>query len=126
MPRKARIDAPSSLHHLIVRGIEGNKIFENDADRNTSVRRLGQASIDTRTDCFVWTLLPNHVHLVMRSGGRGLIRSLGGWSAIKALRRMSERIKGDECIPGDGSFVEEVLKVCQERLERRYRYQSMG
>jgi hypothetical protein len=58
--------------------------------------------------------------------GGGLIRSLGGWSAVKALRGMSERIKGDERILGDGSFVEEVLKICQERLERRYRYQALG
>jgi hypothetical protein len=28
---------------------------------------------------------------------------------------MSERIKGDERILGDGSVVEEVLKVCQGR-----------
>jgi putative transposase len=59
-------------------------------------------------------------------GGGGLIRSLGGWSAVKALGGMSERIKGDERILGDGGFVEEVLKICQERLERRYRYQAQG
>jgi|WetSurMetagenome_2_1015567.scaffolds.fasta_scaffold162472_1 putative transposase len=59
-------------------------------------------------------------------GGGGLIRSLGGWSAVKALGRMSDRIKGDERILGDGGFVEEVLNICQERLERRYRYQAMG
>lgn len=28
MPRKARIDAPGALHHVIVRGIEGGKIFD--------------------------------------------------------------------------------------------------
>jgi len=30
MPRKARIDAPGALHHVIVRGIEGRKIFRSD------------------------------------------------------------------------------------------------
>jgi hypothetical protein len=40
---------------------------------------------------------------------------------------MSERIKGDQRILGDGwEGGEEVLKICQERLERRYRYQSLG
>jgi len=29
MPRKARIDAPGALHHVIVRGIERGKIFRN-------------------------------------------------------------------------------------------------
>jgi len=27
MPRKARIDAPGALHHIIVRGIERRKFF---------------------------------------------------------------------------------------------------
>jgi REP-associated tyrosine transposase len=58
--------------------------------------------------------------------GGGLIRSLGGWSAVRALRGMSERIKGDERILGDGGFVEEVLNICQERFELRYCYHAKG
>jgi putative transposase len=239
------------LHHLIVRGIERQEIFKDDADRNSFVDRLGLVSRDTPIDCFAWALMSNHVHLLIRSGlalispvmqrlltgyairfnrrhhrhghlfqnryksilcqedpyflelvryihlnplraklvpdykslesyaycghcillgqrrndwqnthavlvrfgksipqarrhyrefvkngikagkkpelvGGGLIRSLGGWSVVKSLGSMSERIKGDERILGDGSFVEEVLKVSQERLERRYGYHSKG
>ena len=33
MPRNARIDAPGALHHIIVRGIERRKIFNDDVDR---------------------------------------------------------------------------------------------
>jgi putative transposase len=58
--------------------------------------------------------------------GGGLIRSLGGWSVVKSLGGMSEPIKADERILGDGSFVEEVLTVSQERLERRCGYHSKG
>ena len=32
MPRKARIDAPGALHHIIVRGIDSRKIFYDDTD----------------------------------------------------------------------------------------------
>jgi len=32
MPRKARIDAPAALHHIIVRGIERLKIVYDDTD----------------------------------------------------------------------------------------------
>jgi REP element-mobilizing transposase RayT len=251
MPRKARIDAPGALHHLMVRGIERKAIFRDDADRDSFLERLGQVLMDSRTECFAWALMPNHVHLLVRTGltpiatvmrrlltgyasqfnrrhrrhghlfqnryksilcqedpyllelvryihlnplrsrlvtdypslksfpycghgvllgkrqndwqnvayvwsrfgksrsrarrlynefvnkgvqdgwkpelaGGGLIRSLGGWTAVKAFRGMSGRIKGDERVLGDGSFVEEVLKACQERLERRYRYQARG
>jgi len=37
--------------------------------------------------------------------GGGLIRSAGGWSAIKALRRIGAYQKGDERILGDSDFV---------------------
>lgn len=251
MPRKARIDAPGALHHIIVRGIERRKIFLDDTDRNSFLDRLGTILKNTTTPCFAWTLIPNHVHLLLRTGltplstvmrrlltgyavyfnrrhrrhghlfqnryksilcqedaylkelvryihlnplraklvadykqlsryqfsghsilmgkdkndwqdaeyilglfdktkskarrlyssfvkkgiedgrrpelvGGGLIRSLGGWSAVKALRGRADRIKGDERILGDGDFVESVLKFGQEQLERRYQYQSRG
>ena len=42
--------------------------------------------------------------------GGGLVRSAGGWSVVKAMRKGSERMKGDERILGDGDFVEKVLK----------------
>ena len=35
-----------------------------------------------------------------------MIRSAGGWSVVKALRKSSARIKGYERILGDGDFVE--------------------
>ncbi len=38
MPRKARIDAPGALHHIIIRGIERRAIFKNAADRNDFFR----------------------------------------------------------------------------------------
>jgi len=52
--------------------------------------------------------------------GGGLIRSLGGWSSVKALRGVGERIKGDERILGDGDFVERVVNAANEDMERRY------
>jgi len=34
MPRKARIDAPGALHHIIARGIERSEIFCLVAERS--------------------------------------------------------------------------------------------
>ena len=47
MPRKARIDAPGALHHLILRGIERKRIFQDDTDRNNFLDRLGDILKDT-------------------------------------------------------------------------------
>ena len=68
MPRKARIDAPGALHHIIVRGIERRKIFYDDNDRDNFLDRLGIILTDTRTPCFAWALIPNHLHLLFRTG----------------------------------------------------------
>ena len=41
--------------------------------------------------------------------GGGLIRSAGGWSVIKAMRRVQDHMKSDERILGDGDFTQSVL-----------------
>ena len=41
MPRKARIDAPGALHHIIIRGIERKAIFKDIA-----VRKFGYKCSD--------------------------------------------------------------------------------
>ena len=68
MPRGARIDATNAVHHIMVRGIERRKIFENDTDRNHFLHRLGEILLDTGTSCFAWALMPNHFHLLLRTG----------------------------------------------------------
>jgi hypothetical protein len=42
MPRKARIDAPGSLHHVIVREIERRRIFRSDYDRKNFLNRISE------------------------------------------------------------------------------------
>ncbi len=58
--------------------------------------------------------------------GGGLVRSAGGWSVVKAMRRGFERMKGDERILGEGDFVEAVLKAAQENLDRKSRLEAAG
>ena len=72
MPRKARIDAPGALHHIIVRGIERRRIFSDDQDRDNFIERLGDIVTETKTFCFAWALIPNHAHILFRTGQTGL------------------------------------------------------
>ena len=251
MPRKARIDAPGALHHIIIRGIERRNIFRDSTDYQNFLKRLGSILSDSETPCYAWALMPNHAHLLLRTGyasisivmrrlltgyaqqfnrrhkrhgqlfqnrfksilceediyfqelvryihlnplrgrivenlkqlrrypytghsvmmnvyknnwqdsnyvlklfadeesaakrsyeefvakgielgrrpelvGGGLIRSAGGWSALKALRSEATRIMGDERILGSGSFVENVLKRAHEEYERRTLTEMQG
>lgn len=68
MPRKARIDVPGALHHIIIRGIEKNPIFEDGKDYKNFLTRLGSILTETSTACYAWALLTNHAHLLMRTG----------------------------------------------------------
>jgi putative transposase len=68
MPRNSRIDAPSALHHIIARGIEQKEIFKDDLDRNDFLDRLGVILTETKTICYAWALIPNHFHLLLRTG----------------------------------------------------------
>ena len=249
MPRKARIDAPGALHHIIIRGIERKAIFKDSADRKNFTERLDRIIPETQTRCYGWALMTNHVHLLFKTGmaplatvmrrlltgyavtfnrrhrrhgqlfqnryksflceeevylkelvryihlnplraqqvqdlkalkkyqwcghgalmgqfdagfqdtayvlglfghstrqarrayesfvsegvkqgrrpelvGGGLLRSVGGWSALKGFRDIGVRIKGDERLLGSSDFVERVLKRADEQLEEKYRLQE--
>jgi putative transposase len=251
MPRQARIDAPGALHHIIVRGIERRKIFDDDEDRYDFLTRLGGVLEQTRTACYAWALIPNHFHLLLQTGtcpvatvmrrlltghaigynrrhgrhghlfqnryksilcqektyflelvryihlnplraglvkdldalatfafaghgvimgkhhqswqhsnqvlarfdrrikaarsryetfvaegigqgkradltGGGLIRSKGGWAAVKAMRKANVHVKSDERILGDGDFVAQILAQADEALEKKYALKANG
>jgi len=53
--------------------------------------------------------------------GGGLIRSLGGWSSVLALRRRGGVQASDQRILGDGDFVEAVLSEMDEIVMREER-----
>ena len=59
--------------------------------------------------------------------GGGLIRSLGGWRAVKNARFSGrDRMKGDHRILGDSAFVMEMLAEAEEKFERFYELKSKG
>ncbi|MFO7645071.1 MAG: helix-turn-helix domain-containing protein [Desulfosarcina sp.] len=58
--------------------------------------------------------------------GGGLIRSAGGWLAVKALRKAKRFQKSDERVLGDGEFVEKVLSLADEKMERRWGLKAEG
>ena len=58
--------------------------------------------------------------------GGGLIRSVGGWSALKDLRESNTRVISDERILGSSEFTESVLKKANEAYERRTATMAKG
>jgi putative transposase len=79
MPRQARLDAPGTQHHVIVRGIEKRQIVDDEEDRTGFIDRLAEIVQASGTKVYAWAVMTNHVHLLLRSGP---------WGLSKFMRRM--------------------------------------
>lgn len=93
MPRGPRLDAPGVLHHVMVRGIERCDIFRDARDRRDFVARLAAQAAAQAWEVYAWALLPNHLHLLVRTGRRPLSatmrRLLAGYAG--AFNRRHQR-----------------------------------
>lgn len=98
----------------------------NWQDTDYVLRRFGERYSDARRK--YCRFVEQGVDLGQRPEltGGGLIRSAGGWTALKELRKSIVGIKGDERILGDSDFVSQSLKKVDEHLERTYRLRVQG
>lgn len=76
MPRQPRLDAPGTLHHVMVRGLDRQLLFRADADREDFVARVAKLAASGAWQVYAWALLPNHLHLLVRTGTRPLARTM--------------------------------------------------
>ncbi len=74
MPRQARIDSPGLLHHIISRGIERREIFKSLYDYQDFLNRIETCIQKSPNQILAWALMPNHFHLLIRTGIGGMTR----------------------------------------------------
>ncbi len=120
MARQARLDAPGTLHHVMVRGIERRRIVDDEQDRREFVTRLGTVARETATSVYAWALLSNHAHILLSSGVQGLStfmrRFLTGYAVTYNIRHrryghvFQNRYKSIVC-DGDRYFTELVRYI---------------
>ncbi|MBP9127542.1 MAG: transposase [Elusimicrobia bacterium] len=72
MPRQARLDFPGLLHHVIARGIERRPIFNSPTDYADFLSRIEINYSRYPCQIYAWALMPNHFHLLVRSGENGI------------------------------------------------------
>ncbi len=94
MPRGARLDAPGTLHHVIVRGIEQESIVRDDTDRRAFLDRMGLQVKASGTSIYAFALMTNHAHILLKSGPDGIAtcmrRLLTGYA--KHFNRRHQRV----------------------------------
>jgi len=74
----------------MIRGIERRRIFNDDKDRENFIERLSILLPETKSQCYAWSLMSNHAHLLIRSGPAGistLMRRLLTGYAVSYNRR---------------------------------------
>jgi len=128
MPRGPRDDAPGVAHHVMVRGIERRRIFRDDADRAELLRRLSCLVPELGFRCFGWALMPNHVHLVVRSTNSRISQLMArlatGYAGYFNRRhdRVGHLFQNRLCsrrAVDDADLMGLVLYVCRNPLEAR-------
>jgi putative transposase len=72
MPRHKRLNIPGGIYHVITRGLDGQVIFHDDLDRRDFIERLERSLGQTGCQCYAWSLMPNHFHLLVRTADRPL------------------------------------------------------
>jgi REP element-mobilizing transposase RayT len=90
MPRTARLDIAGVLQHVIVRGVEKRDIFLDDYDRQAFLDRFCVLLAKMNTECLAWSLMRNHVHMLLRpmagNLGQFMRRLLTGYAVTFNLR----------------------------------------
>ena len=72
MPRQARLDAPGILQHVMIRGIDKQRVVNDEKDRHNFISRMGELALETGTRMYAWALMSNHIHILLRTGSMGL------------------------------------------------------
>ncbi|MCU0291418.1 MAG: transposase [Thermoanaerobaculaceae bacterium] len=76
MPRQARVFVPGAAYHVYCRAARGERPFADDTVAARFVETLAAVKAEHGLTILAWCLMPNHYHLVLRSGVLPLWRSM--------------------------------------------------
>ena len=78
MARRPRLFAPGLLYHVIARGNQRQPTFLDDADYRAYLRRMALYRDRYDVTLYAYCLMPNHVHLLARTGDAPLAKFMQG------------------------------------------------
>ena len=76
MPRQARLDAPSTLPHVMGWGIAAIRLFRAVADGEGVLGRLAHRATERYLRVHAWASLSTHFHPLLRIGAQPLATSM--------------------------------------------------
>lgn len=76
MARTLRIEYEGAYYHLLSRGNNQQAIFLDNQDRYTFLKTLGRMAERFEVDIFVFVLMDNHYHLMLRTNSPNLSKAM--------------------------------------------------
>lgn len=68
MPRTARAKSESGIYHIMLRGINRQKIFEEKEDQERFLKTLTRYKEQCGYSVYAYCLMDNHIHLLLKEG----------------------------------------------------------
>jgi len=72
MARKLRVEYEGAIYHVVIRGVERRRLFDDDADRERFIGRLSKYAQDMEVRLYLFCVMLNHVHLLLETPGGNL------------------------------------------------------
>ena len=72
MARKLRVEYEGAIYHVVNRGVDRRRLFDDDADRERFMDRLSKYAVELEARVYLYCLMSNHVHLLVETPGGNL------------------------------------------------------
>ena len=86
MPRKARVEFPGAVYHVLDRGDRREAIFRDEADRLRFLDTLGEVCARTGWRVHAFVLMSNHYHWLLETPEANLVAGMRWFQSTWTLR----------------------------------------
>jgi REP element-mobilizing transposase RayT len=126
VPRKPRLHAPGTFHHVTAHGVDMRPLYEDDQDRWRFIGILGDVTREVGWRCLGFCLMLTHYHLLLQEADvplwRGM-RLVNGRYAVAFNERHARAGHlfrgryGDTLIEGDSHMLAAIRYVARNPVE---------
>jgi len=72
MPRRSRTKSSTGIYHVVLRGINKQRIFEDDQDHQKYLQTIKKYKKTSGYEVYAYCLMHNHIHLLLKEGKEDL------------------------------------------------------
>lgn len=122
MPRRERKKSKTGIYHVILRGINKQRIFEDNEDYKKFLYKLKDCKKISGFELYAYCLMSNHVHLLIREGMEelgGIFRRIGAsyvywynWNYSRRGHLFQDRYKSE--VVEDNQYLFTVLRYIHQ------------